>query len=105
MKPWLIERSAELSELCVGADSRTPCDRWKERKASQDTMGFGERVHYKIDLKGKASDEHLEARRWSVAMGGPRGLRPSNMMTSHRSCDAEGGRPAVGLELGRGSSL
>ena len=62
---WLVEHAADvLSKYQVGDDGRTAYERLKGKKSQQETVEFGEKVHYRYNLKARSKDEKLEVK-WS----------------------------------------
>ena len=60
---WLVEHSAELlSRYLVGEDGRTGYERLKGKKYQGETVEFGEKVHYRLNLKAKQKDTKLEVK-------------------------------------------
>ena len=60
---WLVEHSADLiSKYQVGDDGKTAYERWKGKKFTLEEVEFGEKVHYRLNLKNKPQQEKLEVR-------------------------------------------
>lgn len=60
---WPVEHSADvLNKHTDGSDGRTPYEPWKGKAMKQPTAEFGEKLHYKINLKRKQRGEKLDAR-------------------------------------------
>lgn len=55
----------------MGIDGRTPYERRKPKAMQQVTAEFGAKVHYRVNLKGKAKGEKLESR-WGEGISGER---------------------------------
>lgn len=55
-------RARSGSRSTIGSDSRTPYDRWMGKKVTQDTAESCEKVHVKLNLKGKGKSDGLDAR-------------------------------------------
>lgn len=59
---WLVEHCADvLNKHSVGEDGRTLCERWKGKAGKLPAAEFGEKVHYRFNVKRKPRDEKLEA--------------------------------------------
>ena len=51
---WLVEHAADvLSKYQVGDDGRTAYERLKGKKSQQETVEFGEKVHFRYNFEGK----------------------------------------------------
>ena len=60
---WLVEHAADvLSKNQVGGDGRTAYELLKGKKSQQETVEFGEKVHYRYNLKARSKDEKLEVK-------------------------------------------
>ena len=60
---WPVEHAAvALSKYQVGDDGRTAYERLKGKKSQQETVEFGEKVHYRYNLKARSKDEKLEVK-------------------------------------------
>ena len=58
-----MEHAADLlSKYNVGDDGRTANERLKGKKCQQETVEFGEKVHYLYNVKAKSKDEQLEVK-------------------------------------------
>lgn len=86
---WLVEDAADLIlKYSVGADGRTPYQRWKGKKVSHEAAEIVEKVHFKINKKGRPRGEKLEVK-WksgrratsSAIIGGGERLRAESGVT------------------------
>ena len=60
---WLVEHCADLiSKYQVGDDGKTAYERWKGKRFTLEELEFGEKVHYRLNMKGKAKQDKLEVR-------------------------------------------
>ena len=60
---WLVEHAADLlSKYQVGDDGRTGYERWKGKPFHGEEIEFGEKVHYRENLKARAKQNKLEIR-------------------------------------------
>ena len=97
---WLVEHAADvLSKYQVGDDGRTAYERLKGKKCQQETVEFGEKVHYRYNLKARSKDEQLEVKwregfflgKWwrtgEAVIGTKDGIR---RVGGHRRWDREG---------------
>ena len=60
---WLVEHAADLlSKYQIGDDGKTGYERWKGKRFQQEEVEFGEKIHYRENLKARAKQLKLEAR-------------------------------------------
>ena len=103
---WLVEHSADLiSKYQVGEDGKTAYERWKGKRFTMEEIEFGEKIHYRMNMKNKTQQEKLEARygegfymgRWwrtgEALVGTPEGVIRAGTVRrvgAHRRWDKEG---------------
>jgi hypothetical protein len=103
---WLVEHGADLlSRYVVGEDGRTGYERLKGKKCTTEAVEFGEKVHYKLNMKAKSKDDKMEAKwdegfylgRWwrtgEAIVGTPGGIRRAGTIRrvgGHRRWDRAG---------------
>jgi hypothetical protein len=103
---WLVEHSADLiSKYQVGEDGKTAYERWKGKRFTMEEIEFGEKIHYRLNMKNKAQQEKLEVRygegfymgRWwrtgEALVGTPEGVVRAGTVRrvgAHRRWDKEG---------------
>ena len=60
---WLLERAADLlSKYQVGDDGKTGYERWKGKPFHGKEIEFGEKIHYRENIKARAKQNKLEIR-------------------------------------------
>ena len=60
---WLVEHAADLlSKYQVGDDGKTGYERWKGKRFQGEEIEFGEKIHYRENLKARAKQTKLEIR-------------------------------------------
>ena len=110
---WLVEHAADLlSKYQVGNDGKTGYERWKGKPYRSEEIEFGEKVHYRLNLKAKSNREKLEVRwgegfylgRWwrtgeaiIGAAGGTLRAGTVRRVGAHRRWDREGLEKVKGL--------
>ena len=109
---WLVEHAADLlTKYQVSSDGKTAYERWKGKKYNREMIEFGEKVHYKENVK-KDKNHKLEARwgegfflgfQWrtgEAAIGTPEGVVRASALRrvgGHRRWDGEGLGQVTGL--------
>ena len=60
---WLVERAADLlSKYQVGDDGKTGYERWKGKPYHGEEIEFGEKIHYRENMKARPKQNKLKAR-------------------------------------------
>ena len=110
---WLVEHAADLlSKYQVGDDGKTGYERWKGKKFQQEEIEFGEKIHYRENLKARSKQLKLEPRwgegfylgRWwrigEAIVGAASGILRAGTVRrvgGHRRWDREGLEQVRGL--------
>ena len=110
---WLVEHAADvLSKYQVGDDGKTGYERWKGKPYRGEEIEFGEKIHYRENIKARPKQNKLEVRwgegyymgRWwrtgEAVVGTAAGILRAGTVRrvgAHRRWDREGLEQVRGL--------